>query len=64
MPDSRQSPCLIADEMRSLAALGRRFATSPYEVERAERLMELAAEVASLSGGDDCETTDDLFGPD
>ena len=63
MPEPRRSPRLVADEMRTLAALGRRFATNPYEVERAERLMALAAEVAGLARGDAGEVRDDLLGP-
>lgn len=53
----------MADEMRALAALGRRFAGSAYEAERAERLMDLAGDVAQLAGdrvGDAAE----LLGPD
>ena len=64
MTDSRRSGYLVADEMRALAALGRRFAGSDYEAERAERLMELAGDVAQLAGGGVSEDAGELFGPD
>ena len=45
----RQELYLIADEMRGMATLGREFAGNVYEVERAHRMMELAAKVAALA---------------
>ncbi len=53
----RQALYLVADEMRGMATLGRHFASNVYEVERAERLMELAARVAALA---DEGTPDDV----
>lgn len=50
MGDVRQELYLIADEMRGMATLGKEFAGNVYEVERAHRLMELAAKVAALAG--------------
>lgn len=64
MPDAPRSPQLVADEMRALAALGRRFAANPYEVERAERLMELAAEVARMCEDGWTGAVGDVFGSD
>ena len=49
MADLRQSLYLIADEMRGMATIGRHFAENVYEVERAHRVMELAARVAALA---------------
>lgn len=45
----RQALYLIADEMRGMATVGRHFAGNVYEVERAERIMGLAARVAALA---------------
>lgn len=50
--DLRQDLFLIADEMRSLASASHDFADNPYEVDRAERLMALAARLANLAEGD------------
>lgn len=47
--DLRQELYLIADEMRGMATLGDHFAQNPYEQERAARIMQLAAQVASLA---------------
>lgn len=49
MTDLKQALYLIADEMRGMATLGDRFAHNVYEVERAHRMMELAAKVAALA---------------
>ena len=48
MDDVKQALYLIADELRGMASVGNYFATNVYEVERAHRLMELAAKVAAL----------------
>ncbi|MCA1670086.1 MAG: NUDIX domain-containing protein [Thermomicrobia bacterium] len=45
----RQELYLIADEMRGMATLGREFAGNVYELERAHRMVELAARVAALA---------------
>jgi len=45
----RQELYLIADEMRGMATLGREFAGTVYEVERAHRMAELSAKVAALA---------------
>jgi len=47
--DVRQELYLIADEMRGMATLGKEFANNVYEVERAHRMVELAAKVAALA---------------
>ncbi len=52
MDDLKQALYLIADEMRGHATLSKRFAESVYSAERAERLMELAAQVAALADDD------------
>jgi 8-oxo-dGTP pyrophosphatase MutT (NUDIX family) len=49
MAEIRQELYLIADEMRGMASLSRRFAESVYERERADRMMELAVKVAALA---------------
>lgn len=49
MADLRQELYLVADEMRGMASLGRRFAENVYERERADRMMELAVKVAALA---------------
>ncbi len=49
MGDVRQELYLIADEMRGMATLGKEFAGNVYEVERAHRMVELAAKVAALA---------------
>jgi 8-oxo-dGTP pyrophosphatase MutT (NUDIX family) len=49
MADIRQELYLIADEMRGMASLSRRFAESVYERERADRMMELAVNIAALA---------------
>ena len=45
----RQDLYLIADEMRGMASIGQRFAGNVYELERAHRMMGLAARVAALA---------------
>lgn len=47
--DRRQALHLIADQMRGMATLGGHFAANVYEAEHAERMMELAADVAALA---------------
>lgn len=49
MQDLQQALFLIADELRGMATVGNHFALNIYEVERAHRIMELAAKVASLA---------------
>lgn len=49
MGDVRQELYLIADEMRGMATLGKEFAGNVYEVERAHRIVELAAKIAALA---------------
>lgn len=49
MSDLQQGLYLIADEMRGMATIGRHFAHNVYEVERAHRIMELAAKIAALA---------------
>jgi ADP-ribose pyrophosphatase YjhB (NUDIX family) len=49
LSDLQQALYLIADEMRGMATIGRHFAGNVYEVERAHRIMELAAKVAALA---------------
>ena len=45
----RQQLYLIADEMRGMASVHRRFAADVYQEERAHHLMDLAAKVAALA---------------
>ncbi len=51
MTDMRQALYLIADEMRGMATVGNTFAGNIYEVERAHRIMALAADIAALADG-------------
>jgi len=44
----KQAIYLIADEMRGMATVGGHFAKNPYEVERAERIRELAVRLVAL----------------
>ncbi|MBN1203152.1 MAG: NUDIX hydrolase N-terminal domain-containing protein [Anaerolineae bacterium] len=61
MDNLRQALYLIADEMRGMATIGDRFAHNVYETERAHRIMELAAKVAALAGGQPLEQVRALF---
>jgi ADP-ribose pyrophosphatase YjhB (NUDIX family) len=47
--DLKQALYLIADEMRGMATIGDHFAENIYEVERAHRMMGLAAKIAALA---------------
>jgi len=49
--DARQELYLIADELRGVATLGKRYASTLYEAERADQVMLLAARLASLADG-------------
>ena len=49
MNELLQSLYLIADEIRGMATIGKHFAGNVYEVERADRLLELAVRVAALA---------------
>lgn len=61
MADVRQELYLIADEMRGMATLGREFAGNVYEVERAHRMMALAAKVAALADEETQEAVRAIF---
>ncbi len=61
MSDLRQALYLIADEMRGMATIGKRFAGNIYEVERAYRIMELAAKVAALADEQPLEMVKAVF---
>ncbi|HVO42464.1 MAG TPA: NUDIX domain-containing protein [Aggregatilineales bacterium] len=49
MNDIRQALYLIADEMRGMACMTKQFSDNVYELERAQRLMHLAAKVGALA---------------
>lgn len=49
MSDMRQELYLIADEMRGMASTSQRFAGNVYELERAHRIMGLAAKIVTLA---------------
>lgn len=57
----RQKLYLIADEMRSMASVGRHFAGNVHEIERAHRTMELAADLAALADDAEPEEVRQLF---
>ncbi|MBZ0303546.1 MAG: NUDIX hydrolase N-terminal domain-containing protein [Anaerolineae bacterium] len=46
--DLKQALYLIADEMRGMATVGGHYARNPYEVERAERIQDLAVRLTAL----------------
>ena len=48
-PDLRQQLYLIADELRGMATLTKRFADNVYHAERGDRMLELAARIAALA---------------
>ena len=64
MDELRRALYLIADEIRGMATLGMRFAENVYEAERAERMMELAAQVAALVDEQSAEEIHELFAAD
>lgn len=51
----RQTLYLLADEMRGMANIGTQFAGNVYELERAQRIMEMAIEIAALADGGDTD---------
>ena len=61
MDDVKQALYLIADEMRGMATLGKHFAGNVYEVERAHRIMDLAAKVAALADEGTTEEVNAIF---
>ncbi len=61
MTDLRQALYLIGDEIRGMATLSKHFADNVYEVERAHRLMELAAKVAALADEQSLEMIRGVF---
>ena len=58
---SRQELLLIADEMRAMSVRGIHFGDNVYERERAERLLELSAELAALAADEPLEEVTALF---
>jgi ADP-ribose pyrophosphatase YjhB (NUDIX family) len=64
MDDLHQTLYLIADEMRGMANLGGYFAQNVYEIERADRIMELAARIAALAGNTSQAEVQPLFDRD
>lgn len=61
MADLKQTLYLIADEMRGMASLTKHFSQNIYEQERAERLMNLAAQLAALAGDAPLELVQETF---
>src|SRR3954454_12652607 len=61
MNELTQALYLIADELRGMASLGNYFAGNVYEVERAHRMMALAAKVAALVDEETPEGVGALF---
>lgn len=59
--DLQQTLYLIADELRSIATLGKHFATSPYEADRAHRSLQLAARIAALADEQPLEVVRSIF---
>lgn len=64
MPDLRQDLYLIADEMRGMATIHKRFAENVYHAERADHLMQLAAKVAALADENPPEIVQQIFNGD
>lgn len=61
MMDGQQELYLIADELRGMANIARRFSESVYDAERADHMLELAARVAALAGEHPVEETRAMF---
>ncbi len=61
MNELQQALYLIADEMRGMASLSNHFADNVYHVERAHRMMELAAQVAALADDQPPDTVKTIF---
>ena len=61
MENLQQALYLIADEMRGMASMGKQFAGNVYELERAHRIMELAAQVAALADDQPLDTVKAIF---
>lgn len=61
MTDLQQALYLIADEMRGMATIGNHFAHNIYEVERAHRIMELAAKIAAMADEQPLEMVKQIF---
>lgn len=59
--DLQQTLYLIADELRSIATLGKYFATNPYEADRAHRSLQLAARIAALADNQPLEVIEAIF---
>jgi 8-oxo-dGTP pyrophosphatase MutT (NUDIX family) len=57
----RQKLLLLADEMRAMSVRGKHFAENVYERERAVRLLELSAELASLAADEPLDEVADVF---
>jgi ADP-ribose pyrophosphatase YjhB (NUDIX family) len=51
----------IADQIRALAATGLHFTEGPFDRERYEKLLELAARLAALGSGESAAATEALF---
>lgn len=49
MTDLTQQLYLIADEIRGMASIQKHFSNNIYEIERAHRMMDLAAQIAALA---------------
>jgi ADP-ribose pyrophosphatase YjhB (NUDIX family) len=56
--DLKQALYTIADEMRGMASVKHYFSSDPYDIERAENMMALAAKIAALV--DDEHTPDEI----
>ena len=61
MADLKQALYLIADEIRGMATLQKRFAENVYHAERADHLMELAAKVAALVDENEFTVVQEIF---
>lgn len=61
MQDLKQALYLIADEMRAMATLHKKYAENVYHAEQADHLMHLAAKVASLVDENNLEIIETVF---
>lgn len=61
MPDLKQALYLIADEIRGIATLQKRFAENVYLAAHADELMALAAKVAALVDENDLAVVQEIF---
>lgn len=61
MSDLQKTLYLLADELRGIASWGRHFDKDVYALERAQRVMEIAAQLAALADEQPLEIIKEIF---